>query len=124
MAHPISESALAAEHARLEAEYAGPVDISKLRQKVWQQYANPDLRLGSVCRRRKKLKRNPTSKYLGVHWDSARGKWIAQATVAGRKYPLGRHAEEEQAARTYDQFVHMMLGEHGVYNFPREVPGA
>jgi hypothetical protein len=45
-----------------------------------------------------------TSKYRGVHWDAARGKWFAHGRVNGQMKNLGRYADELDAARAAQQF--------------------
>ena len=44
------------------------------------------------------------SKYKGVSWFKKSSKWRAVATVNGISYSLGLHENEEDAARSYDQF--------------------
>jgi hypothetical protein len=39
-----------------------------------------------------------TSAFRGVCWDAGKGKWRAQAGLAGKRYHLGRFADEEEAA--------------------------
>jgi hypothetical protein len=39
-----------------------------------------------------------SSRFLGVSWDSARGKWYAYGTVDGKMKNLGRYDDEDRAA--------------------------
>jgi len=43
--------------------------------------------------------RGSTSRFRGVCWDAAKGKWLAQAKLNGRNYHLGRFDSELDAAR-------------------------
>lgn len=40
-----------------------------------------------------------SSPHRGVHWDSDRGKWTAQAQLADRMHQIGRFDSEDEAAR-------------------------
>ena len=44
---------------------------------------------------------NNTSGYLGVTWDKAKGKWLAQIKVRNRNVGLGRFSNAEQASFAY-----------------------
>lgn len=48
-------------------------------------------------------RRNTKSKYRGVSWDSSTGKWWVEIVRCGKKYRLGRFADEEQAAAAYER---------------------
>jgi hypothetical protein len=61
----------------------------------------------------------PVSQYHGVSFEAASGKWRARLTVRGKVHSLGRYAEEEDAARTYDQAV-VRHGVESELNFPGE----
>ncbi|HZT59678.1 MAG TPA: tyrosine-type recombinase/integrase [Pyrinomonadaceae bacterium] len=63
--------------------------------------------------------RSPVSKYHGVAWDAASGKWRARLTVNGKVHSLGRHAVEDDAARAYDMAV-IRFGVESELNFPAE----
>ena len=41
--------------------------------------------------------RGGTSRFRGVSWDKARGKWFAKITVNYKQIPLGRFDSEEEA---------------------------
>lgn len=49
-----------------------------------------------------KDRKNKTSKYTGVSWDSSRGKWRAQIHIKGKTYALGRFDIEEDARDAYN----------------------
>lgn len=54
----------------------------------------------------KTMNGKPTSsRYPGVYWDKARGKWRAQASVDGKNVHLGYHKDERDAARAYRNFL-------------------
>ena len=44
-----------------------------------------------------------SSKYKGVCWDAARGKWSAYVKQAGQRWHLGRFESEDQAASAYNE---------------------
>lgn len=65
--------------------------------------------------------RNSTSRYCGVSWNAARGKWAAQcADAAGNNRHIGLFSEEEAAARAYDQAAMKWHGEFARLNFQQE----
>jgi hypothetical protein len=47
-------------------------------------------------------RKNTSSKYVGVSWDKARAKWLAQINIEGKSKNLGCFDDEEDAARAYD----------------------
>jgi hypothetical protein len=53
----------------------------------------------------------PSSPCKGVYFDKARGKWKAQATWKGKKYPLGRFSDQGDAEKAYLEF----RAEHPAY---------
>ncbi len=58
-----------------------------------------------------------SSKYKGVAWHKATGKWQASIQVDKVTKYLGVHACEEVAARVYDKAAKELHGEFAVYNF-------
>jgi hypothetical protein len=57
-----------------------------------------------------------TSRHKGVHWSSARQKWYAQIQARGKKFFLGRFADETTAARAYDSAAVRLFGEFALLN--------
>jgi hypothetical protein len=60
-----------------------------------------------------------TSRFRGVSWDKARGKWTAGIKENGTRRALGRFDNEEDAARAYDAAVTAAAGEFARPNFGR-----
>ena len=63
-------------------------------------------------------KKNGTSRYKGVSWDSNRSLWRAQITIRGKVRYLGRFDSEEDAATLYDAAARSAFGEFALCNFP------
>lgn len=61
--------------------------------------------------------RGSSSKYVGVHWHTASGKWQAQITINGKNKHLGLFSDEEAAARAYDAAARKLHGEFARLNF-------
>lgn len=67
---------------------------------------------------RKKLT-GASSRYKGVFWHKATGKWQAQIGLNGLQLPLGYFVIEEAAAHAYDRKALELFGEFARLNFPR-----
>ncbi len=65
-----------------------------------------------------------TSKYCGVSWDKRKRKWVASIKVGGKARFLGRFADEEAAARAYDEAARDNPNPHARINFPSPVDRA
>lgn len=59
------------------------------------------------------------SKYKGVCWDEARGKWSAYAKKDGKRFNLGRFSSEQQAALAYNAKAAELFGEFANLNHVR-----
>jgi hypothetical protein len=59
---------------------------------------------------------NARSRYKGVSWVSAYSKWRATIKVQGKRYSLGYHANEVDAARAYDTAARLHYGEYARLN--------
>lgn len=66
----------------------------------------------------------PTSKYKGVSWCKEKKLWQAYITCNGKRYTLGRYADEEVAANAYNVKALELFGEFAVLNPcpPRQIP--
>lgn len=77
-----------------------------------------------VCEHRENVKnRRKTrgvSRYKGVYWRADRERWVANLRVDGRKINLGRHKDEESAARAYDAAAKVHHGAFARLNFPTQ----
>lgn len=62
-----------------------------------------------------------TSRYKGVSWDKARGKWQAKISRNGRSTNLGRFTSEAEAAQAYDAAALEQWGSFARVNFPAGV---
>lgn len=61
-----------------------------------------------------------SSRYRGVFWVKGENKWRAMIGYKGKRYPLGRYTNEEEAARAYDKKAFELLGGDAFLNFPLE----
>ncbi len=66
-------------------------------------------------------KRNPRggmrpSQYKGVSWDKRKGKWRVVITVNGRPTHMGSFAQEEAAAKAYDDAAKQFFGDFAKLN--------
>lgn len=68
--------------------------------------------------RKPRLARPSTSQYKGVHWNKARGHWVAQIHHLRRGRTLGRFESERDAAVAYDRAASELWGEFARLNFP------
>jgi hypothetical protein len=68
--------------------------------------------------RREKLD-TASSRFVGVYWDVEKNRYRATIEVGGKRYRLGRHAEEREAARAYD-LAAVQLGVPDRRNFTEE----
>lgn len=61
-------------------------------------------------------KAGETSRFKGVAWDRARGRWHAWIHVDGKTRSLGRHSTEEAAAAAYNAAAMEAWGEFARLN--------
>lgn len=66
------------------------------------------------CMNRKAIGR---SKYLGVSWTTLERKWKAHVKVNKKAIHLGTFADEEMAARAYDEAAKVYYGDFANLNF-------
>lgn len=64
------------------------------------------------------LRKDKTSKYLGVSYFARDNKWDAQITVNYKSIFLGRYDTEEEAAIVRDEAALQHFGEYAHLNFP------
>jgi hypothetical protein len=62
------------------------------------------------CRNTSKRK-GTTSRFKGVSWDAAYGRWRAQIMVGGKTITLGRFAREDDAGKAYRRAAAERFGE-------------
>jgi hypothetical protein len=60
-----------------------------------------------------------SSRYKGVCWSKERSLWQVNISTGEKRFMLGRYAEEEHAARIYDDAARSLFGEFAALNFPR-----
>lgn len=64
-------------------------------------------------------RKGSSSRFCGVSWDKARGRWTANCTdKVGHRRHLGRFVDETEAARAYDRAARHWHGEFARLNFP------
>jgi len=61
-----------------------------------------------------------TSRYKGVHFERATGRWRATISCRGEHHNLGLYESEVEAARAYDRKAIELFGEFAYLNFPEE----
>lgn len=61
--------------------------------------------------------RRGTSRYKGVHWSHAHGKWGCAIKAGDRHIWLGLFSDEEEAARVYDAAAKAHFGRFARLNF-------
>lgn len=59
-----------------------------------------------------------SSKYKGVFWDKGANKWGSGVCFKGKKFHLGLHKNEIDAAKAYDVKAKELFGEFAKLNFP------
>lgn len=67
---------------------------------------------------RGKYHRGGTSKYYGVYFLKASGRWEARIQSRGVTRRGGTHATEEAAARAADEVSRELFGDRAILNFP------
>jgi len=66
----------------------------------------------------RKYKRPTSSKYRGVYFYKAYGKWSSSIRVNTKRVFIGYFKDEEEAARQYDKNAIKYFGEFASLNFP------
>src|SRR5262245_38315180 len=70
-----------------------------------------------LAQARRRSREKTSSDFLGVTWVKSRGLWRASITDGGRRHWLGNFADEEDAARSYDQSALLLKGARARLNF-------
>jgi AP2 domain len=65
-----------------------------------------------------------TSRFLGVFWNTQKGKWCAIISPGGKQQHLGFYVSEMEAALVRDDAARAVYGEEAWLNFPDGVPQA
>jgi len=65
-------------------------------------------------------RKGSSSKYLGVSWNKASGKWHTTININGNKKSLGYFTCEHDAATVYNFAAHQHHGEFANYNLSRK----
>ena len=69
--------------------------------------------------RNQRRRKGGTSRFRGVCWHKADGKWHARIYHNGRTHHLGAYRSERAAARAYDRAAITLHGPFASLNFPR-----
>ncbi len=82
-----------------------------------------NLRAATVAQNGTNRRKNDsaTSKYYGVSWNTARGKWVAQSKRDGEVEYLGSFDDEREAAMARDARIRKFKDEFTRFNFPGEL---
>jgi hypothetical protein len=64
----------------------------------------------------KKRRKGCSSRFKGVSWYAASGRWNAAITVLRKTINLGRFDSEEEAAKAFNDAAKRLQGEHAVLN--------
>ena len=67
---------------------------------------------------RKKIKTKTSSKYIGVYFEKATGRWTVKIRTNGKRLWLGRFTSEIAAAKAYDKAAKKYHKEFAKLNFP------
>lgn len=71
--------------------------------------------------RNKGPRRNSTSRYKGVSWNTANKRFVAAITCDGKTYNLGSFKDQIEAAKAYDKKAKQIFKEFAYLNFPEEI---
>jgi len=112
-----SDEASASKGFRNNSEAAGSRSCAGTKGKVNKIESNGRGNSGLNGGRRARNNKGASSRFLGVAWNTQRGKWEVEVEIDGQLIRSGNFSKEEDAARSYDEHAEA----HGKpLNFPDE----
>ena len=71
--------------------------------------------------RNKPKKQNTSSKFMGVYFDKAKGKYVARISINNKQKYIGIYEKEEDAGKAFDSYIkEHNLSDFYTLNFPED----